>query len=230
MPWSSNAPAATQQISAGARSSPLSQKQVEEIQRELLKVGCSVALAPIFIETVGDLDKGTSLRMLDKTNFFTRELDDGVIKGRFRIAIHSAKDLPDPIPEGLTIAAITEGLTPADALVLREDATLDTLPNKAKIGSSSTRRETAVKTLREDLTFVDIRGNIGERLALMEKGEVDGVVVAEAALLRLGLSHLNRVLLPGETVPFQGQLAITTRQDDLEILEIFKAIDARVAG
>ena len=215
------------QISVGARNSPLSKAQVDEIMRELSSHRQDVEFLCIFLQTLGDKDQKTSLRTLDKTDFFTKEVDDLVLKGRCRIGIHSAKDLPEPLTQGLSLIALTKGVDSSDALVLREGEKLETLPSDSVIATSSERRENTVKELRKDLRFIDLRGTIGQRLAKLETGEADGIVVAEAALIRLGLTHLNRVILPGETVLNQGKLAIVAKQNDREMQEFFACIDSR---
>ena len=208
------------QLKIGARSSPLSRAQFEEVAREL----GGVDLIPIWVETTGDRDRTTSLRGLNKTDFFTREIDELLLKGEIDAAIHSAKDLPEPLPEGLVIAAVTRGIDPRDSLVLRPNETLAGLGAGAVIATSSVRREGAVRQILKDPVFIDLRGTIGERLVKLEEGTADGVVVAEAALIRLGLNHLNRVFLPGETVPLQGKLAIVVRKGDDKRKKLFEKI------
>ncbi len=163
-----------------------------------------------WVQTIGDRDRTTSLRTLDKTDFFTRELDQLLLAGAIDAAIHSAKDLPEPLPQGLTLAALTKGLDPRDSLVLREGETLQ--PNSL-IATSSLRREETVRALCPTARFIDLRGTIHERLAKLHKKEADGVVLAECALIRLKLTHLNRIPLPGETAPLQGRLAIIVRSN-----------------
>lgn len=214
-------------IKVGARSSPLSKIQVQEVFEALKFHYPSIVFEPFFVESMGDKDRTTSLRTLEKTDFFTREIDALLLQNTCRIAIHSAKDLPDPLPKGLKIAALTEGKDSADVLVLAPGQEFDQLPPGACIATSSIRREEVVKSLREDLKFCDLRGTIHERLSLLEKGEVDGVVVAEAALIRLGLTHLNRFRLPGETTPYQGQLAVVCREQDQEMVDLFACLDTR---
>lgn len=214
-------------VSIGARRSPLSRAQVKEIYNELRTIYPEVQFDVHYVDTLGDMDQITSLRKLEKTDFFTREIDHLIQKGQCRAGVHSAKDLPSSLAEGLTVAAITQGVDPADVLVLRNHDQLKTLHTGAIIATSSLRREEAVRKLRPDLTFVDIRGNIQSRLDKLTSGEVDGVVVAEAALLRLGLTHLNRMRLPGETAPYQGQLAVVVRQDDKMMLDLFSCLDTR---
>jgi hydroxymethylbilane synthase len=216
-------------IIAGARRSPLSQAQLQEVLQEIQTHHPEIAFQPVFVDTKGDRDQKTSLRTLDKTDFFTKELDDMLLTGKIHIAIHSAKDLPEPLPQGLCIAAITRGLDPSDSLVLRQGERLQSLVPDAIVATSSERREEAVRQLRSDLRFVDLRGTIADRLVKLDKGEADGVVVAECALIRLGLTHLNRIRLPGNTVPMQGQLAIVVREDDSEMRTLFSCIDSRAS-
>lgn len=212
-------------IDVGARSSPLSQAQVQEVQRELQKHHPGIVLKPILVSTTGDQDHSISLRTLGRTDFFTKEVDALLLAGQCRIAIHSAKDLPEPIPDGLRVIAITQGVDSADVLVLRPQENFAALRSGALIATSSERREEAVRQLRGDLKFIDIRGTIGERLAKLDNGEADGVVVAEAALIRLGLTHLNRIRLPGSTSPLQGQLAILSRDHDTEMVGLFSCLN-----
>jgi hydroxymethylbilane synthase len=214
-------------ISVGARTSPLSRVQIVEVLDELRQHHEDVDFAPHFVATVGDRDQITSLRTMGKNDFFTYELDQMVVDGRCRVAVHSAKDLPDPLPEGLAVIAVTHGIDPSDVLVLRQGETVVSLSKGAKIATSSLRREEMVRQLRRDLTFVDVRGTISQRLEKVESEKVDGVVIAEAALIRLQLTHLNRVILPGETVEGQGQLAVIARVEDEEMYQLFTSIDSR---
>lgn len=181
-----------------------------------------ISFACEWFTTIGDRDRTTSLRNLGKTNFFTKELDEALLDGRIRIAIHSAKDLPNPLPEGLCVAALTRGVDSRDVLVLRGE-----LFDGMRIATSSERREAAVRALGVEPHFMDVRGTIAERLALLERGDVDGVVIAEAALIRLKLTSLHRLFLPGPTVEGQGQLAIVCRQEDCSLRDLFACLDAR---
>jgi hydroxymethylbilane synthase len=206
------------EIVVGARASPLSQAQVEEVARALPQV----AFHPLFVESTGDLDQKTSLRTLDKTDFFTKEIDALLLSGACRVAIHSAKDLPDPLPQGITMVALTRGVDPSDSLVFQENSKANPL-----IATSSLKREMAVSAILPQARFCDIRGTIGKRLEKLHAGEVDGVVIAEAALIRLKLTHLNRIKLPGVSTPYQGQLAILARTGDREMVKLFAPLDVR---
>lgn len=199
---------------------------MQEVYEEISKF-CPVEFDTIFVETHGDLDQKTSLRTLNKTDFFTREIDQMLLEGRCGIGIHSGKDLPEPLPQGLVIAAMTKGVESSDALVLRQGESLETLPKGALIATSSARREERVAELRNNLSFKDLRGTIEKRLSLLQTGEADGIVVAEAALIRLKLTHLNRIKLPGDTVQYQGRLAVVVRENDREMRELFAHIDGK---
>lgn len=216
-------------VVVGSRKSPLAQVQVQEVLEELQRHHPDIRFCPICVESTGDKDQKTSLRTLDKTDFFTKEIDQMLLKGECRIGIHSAKDLPEPLPEGLAMVALTKGVDSSDSLVLRSGVTIDTLPPNAIIATSSLRREEAVQQMRpgHPFNFVDLRGTIGQRLSVLDKGEADGVVLAEAALIRLGLTHLNRERIPGDTTPLQGQLAVIAREGDLEMEKLFQSIDSR---
>lgn len=211
-------------IKVAARSSPLSQAQVSEVLKELTEHHPQVSFDIHLLSTLGDRDHSISLREMERTNLFTKEIDLSILEGRCRIGVHSAKDLPNPLPEGLELLCLTKGIDPSDSLVLRIEETLESLPQNSTIATSSIRREECVKQLRSDLCFIDIRGTIAERLEKLKNGEVDGVVVAEAALTRLGLTHLNRIKLPGPTAEGQGQLAIIGRCGDREMKTLFACI------
>lgn len=217
----------TRKIVVGARQSRLSQAQFWEVSGLLKQHHPEVVLHPYWVVTEGDRDRVTSLRSLDKTDFFTKQIDQLLLQGGCRVAVHSAKDLPEPLPEGLILVALTLGIDPGDVLVLRNKETLDSLRSGAIVATSSKRREEAVRQLRADLCFVDLRGTIEERLSKLESGQADGVVVAEAALIRLGITALNRVRLPGSTAQHQGQLAIVAREGDVEMQRLFECLDSR---
>lgn len=211
------------QISVGARHSALSCAQVAEVLQEIKRFHPDIDFVPVWKTTTGDLDLTTSLRTLEKTNFFTKEIDEAQLKKEFRIAIHSAKDLPDPLCPGLSIVAITKGVDCSDSIVVREEE----IPIHGRIGTSSPRREQNILSFRSDLICVDIRGTIEKRLEQLDAGFYDGVVIAEAALIRLGLTHRKRIKLPGESAALQGQLAVIACEDDEEMKQLFRSIDTR---
>lgn len=216
-------------ITVGLRSSKLSLRQFEEVKRQLTLFAPHISLVPMTIETIGDRDLKTSLREMEKTDFFTREIDLLQLEGKCRISLHSAKDLPSPLLNGLKLIALTKGVDCSDVLVFREGESLEMLRSGARVGSSSVRRDQVIKRLRPDLFCVEIRGNIEKRLEKLFSGEIDALAIAEAALIRLNITHLNKIFLPGTTAPLQGQLAVVAREDDSEVEALFKPIDSRKA-
>lgn len=175
------------------------------------------------IDTDGDRDKTTSISGIEGSDFFTRDIDEAILKGDVDFAIHSAKDLPDKLPEGLTVVTITESIDPQDVLVSKHGLKLDELPYKAKIGTSSLRRKQGLKKYRSDLQIVDIRGNIEERLEKLDQDDLDAIVIAAAGLLRLGLEHRITERIPFEIITphlLQGRLAIAARKNDEDIIRL----------
>ena len=214
-------------IIVGARGSKLSVTQVEEILEALTSHASEVEFEPVWVKTTGDLDLKSSLRPMDKTNFFTKEIDQMLLDGKCQVAIHSAKDLSDPLPKGLKLIALTKGKDPSDSLVMREGEALETLKKNGVVGSSSVRRDKMIQGLRPDLHSVEVRGTIEKRLEKLFSGEIDALVVARAALIRLGLDSLNHISLPGETASLQGKLAVIAKEEDEEMVQLFTPLDTR---
>lgn len=221
----------TYTVRVGTRPSKLAIAQVKEVFDLLRIAGVSLDYQIITFETTGDIDKNTPISEVEGTDFFTDSIELALLKGEIDIAIHSAKDLPDKLPQGLTIAAITKSIDPYDALVVRKDLnykSLDELPYSAKIGTSSTRRKTQIKTYRHDLQIVDIRGNIDERIELLDNSDLCGIVVASAGLIRLGLGKRITQKIPFEIIkphPLQGCLAVEVKKESHKLIEIFSLID-----
>jgi len=200
----------------GIRPSPLAIKQAEEAAAILktLCPGSEFSIKKIF--TSGDKDKTTPLSEVQSQDFFTKEIDDALLAKEIDAAVHSSKDLPDILPDGLFIAWQTEPISRHDALVSRGNIKFYELPNFSRIGASSRRRKEEVAALRRDLEIVDVRGNIEERIALVDEGRIDALIVAHAALIRLGLENRIAQLLPLDmfaTDPRQGSLSIVMRKE-----------------
>lgn len=205
-------------ITVAARDSLLSRAQVEEVLKEIKVVHPEVDFISTFVSTPGDRDLNTSLRTLEKSDFFTQDVDALILKKTCRVAVHSAKDLPDPLPQGLELIALTKGVDASDVMVLKTGQEEVFESDKIlRVGSSSERRDFLVKQLFPNALCLDIRGTIERRLALLDLGHYDAVVMAEAALIRLNLMHRKRIVLPGPSALNQGRLAIIAHKDDVEI-------------
>jgi len=211
-------------IRVGARPSRLAIKQAEEVHGYLPCIRMEI----VPIETSGDMDKKSSLIGHEESDFFTREIEHALLNGKIDAAVHSAKDLEKDMPEGLVIAALTRSLSPWESLVSQDNRTLSNLAAGAIVGTSSSKRKEAILRFRPDLIVKDIRGNIEERLEQLDKGDFDAVIIAHAALLRLGLEHRIAQVIPEEIMaphPLQGRIAVQVRRERADLFEIFRRID-----
>lgn len=214
----------------GTRKSPLALKQVEEVISALNIFYPTMRYEIIGIDTYGDKDKTTPISEIEGTDFFTWEIEEALLRGDIEFAVHSAKDLPDEIPEGLVVATITKSIDPYDALVSKENLRIDQLKKGARIGASSLRRKTQLKRYREDLQIVDIRGNIEERLEKLGTDGLDAIIVASCALVRLGLEDRIAQRIPFEILrphPLQGSLAIEVRKNNKELINLLKVLNEK---
>ncbi|RJP29601.1 MAG: hydroxymethylbilane synthase [Candidatus Omnitrophota bacterium] len=212
-------------IKAGSRPSRLAIEQVKEIQSLLPEV----RLKQVSIDTTGDLDKNTPLFLREGSDFFTREIENALIIGKIDAAIHSAKDLEVNPPKELVTAAITKSISIYDCLVSRGNLPLDKLPGGSIVGTSSFSRKQAIIGYRSDLKPKDIRGNIDERLKQLEEGNYDAVIIAHAALLRLGYQDKIAQVIPTNIIkpnPLQGCLAIQVLRTRRDLLELFGRLHA----
>ncbi|MCR5696685.1 MAG: glutamyl-tRNA reductase [Marinilabiliaceae bacterium] len=201
-----------------ARDSRLSQVQVEEIRNRFPDIDFQLVLCKSF----GDTHKKISLLNGEAPDdIFTRELDDALLNGDADIAIHSAKDLPQHQPEGLEVLALYEATDKTDSLVSRDHISIANLAAGSTVGTSSPLRKAELQKLRPDLKIVGIRGCIEERVAQVRNGEIDAAIVATCALKRLGMEDEITEILPFETHPMQGRLAITARKGNDALKKMF---------
>ena len=205
----------------GTRRSPLALRQVDEIMEMLSRFYGRVEHEIIGIDTCGDMDRETPISGIEGSDFFTKEIDRALLAGEIDFAVHSAKDLPDSLPNGLFFAALTDSIDRQDVLVSKSGRGLKELPFGARVGTSSVRRKEALKRFRPDFDIVDIRGNVEERLRMQG---LDAVVVAAAGLIRLGLEHRITERIPFDILephPLQGKLAVVTRKKDGDVKSLF---------
>ena len=223
------------QVRIGARGSKLSLIQAGQVQRAIAAaLGADPAeagrVAPItVISTTGDRVQDRRLTELGGKSMFTKEIEEALIAGRIDCAVHSLKDVPIARQPGLVLAAATEREDPRDAFLSPGFPTLEALPQGARLGTASIRRQAQAQFRRPDLKFVLVRGNVDTRLRKLEAGDADAMILAMAGLKRLGLEAKARHALdPVEypPAPGQGALAIETRAADANAAWV-KALDHR---
>jgi hydroxymethylbilane synthase len=213
-------------IRVGTRGSTLALAQAHAVGEALRAAGAGVEI--VAMRTEGDRRASARLADIGGKGLFVREIEDALLAGRVDVAVHSLKDLPAELPEGLELAAFPRREDPRDVLVTRTGARLDALPAGAVIGTSSLRRRAMLLAARPDLAVAPLRGNVDTRLGKLAAGECDGVVLAAAGLLRLGLAPAGVQPLDVETfVPAVGQgiLAVETRADDARTRGLLARMD-----
>jgi len=210
-------------ITVVSRSSRLARCQAEEVMACLP----GIAWRADCIDSFGDLHQDVSLLEPVKADFFTDALDTCLVEGKADVAVHSAKDLPFPLHDMLDIVALTTCLDNTDALVSRGTVPLTMLPRGAKVGTSSPARAGHIAAIRPNLVTVGIRGSIEQRLAQLDAGSVDALIVATCALKRLGLEKRIAEILPFATHPLQGHLAVVARRDRPDMKALFHPLDVR---
>ena len=209
-------------IRIGSRRSKLARWQSDHVAK-LLEERAGVRCEVIGIDTKGDRVLDVPLPAIGAKGLFTAELEEMLLDGRVDIAVHSLKDLPGELPDGLALGAISEREDPRDALVGKGDVTLETLPHGAKLGTGSVRRAAQVRAIRPDLELVDIRGNVPTRAGKVEEGIVDATLLAAAGLKRLEMAdRISEIIGPDRLVPAPGQgaLGIECRDGDTRVLDV----------
>jgi hydroxymethylbilane synthase len=207
-------------IRIGSRGSALARWQAEHVRARLETLGhpCHIQI----ITTTGDRVQDRRLESVGGKGAFLKEIEEAMLAGEVDLAVHSLKDVPTALPEGLRLCAILERADPRDVLVSASSARFRELPAGSRIGTSSLRRQCQIRALRPDLEVSDLRGNVDTRLAKLREGRCDAIVLAMAGLARLGReSEATQALDPETFVPAPGQGAIT--------LEC-RAADERVAS
>jgi hydroxymethylbilane synthase len=218
-------------IRIGSRKSQLALVQTYWVQEQLQKHFPDRQFEVQTMSTQGDKILDVALSKIGDKGLFTKELEVGMINNEIDLAVHSLKDLPTRLPEGLVLGAVTERENPADALVVHskhQDKQIDTLPEGAVIGTSSLRRLAQLRYHFPHLAFKDIRGNLNTRLAKLDAGEYDALILAAAGLKRLDMSDRIHQILPSDLslhAVGQGALGIECREDDAEVLELLKALE-----
>ena len=207
----------TDTLRIATRSSPLAIWQAEYVQQRLTALNPSLTVELVRIKTQGDIILDTPLAKIGGKGLFVKELEQAMLDGRADIAVHSMKDVPMELPEGLTLAVICEREDPRDAFVSTVYERFDDLPFGAHVGTSSLRRSALLKAARPDLRISSLRGNVQTRLGKLDAGEFDAILLAAAGLKRLGLGErIRHELTPEVSLPAvgQGAVGIECREDD----------------
>jgi hydroxymethylbilane synthase len=216
-------------LRVGTRGSKLSLVQTDIVLDQLKAKDPSLAIDKKVIKTKGDEDQRTPIFSINQKGIFEREIDQAVLAGRIDVAVHSLKDVP--VFENdtkLVIASVPQRASPSNVLVSRNDDRLRELKSGSRVGTSSLLRVAQLKRVRPDLQAVPIRGNVDNRVRKVEEGEFDAVILAEAGLLRLGLSGriAERLSLDDfMPAPGQGILALVARQDNAKVLELLRSVE-----
>jgi hydroxymethylbilane synthase len=211
-------------LKLGARGSALSLAQAKLVTESLAGIA-EVEL--VVVRTTGDRLSAAGSPIEWKGDF-TRELDEALLDGRIDFAVHSMKDVPTQVPDGLLLAAVPVREDPRDVLIARPRRSFQELPRGARVGTSSPRRKAQLLAARPDLEVLEARGNVDTRIARLAEGRFDAIVLARAGLSRLArLDEITEVLSPGLVLPAigQGALAIYARREDRATLAVLEALD-----
>ena len=222
---------AFEQLRIASRRSQLAMVQTNWVKAELEKAHPGLAISVEAMATQGDKILDVALAKIGDKGLFTKELEAQMLVGRAEIAVHSLKDLPTNLPEGLMLGCVTEREDPADALVVNKknaDHTLETLPDGSVVGTSSLRRLAQLRHHYPHLQFKDVRGNVITRLEKLDSGDYDCLILAAAGLSRLGFGDRIHQIIPSNIslhAVGQGALGIECVEGSPEVLELIKVLE-----
>ncbi len=215
-------------IVIGSRGSKLALIQANWVKSQLEESNPDIKFSIEKFKTKGDKLTDAPLSKLGGTGLFTKELENALLDNKVDLIVHSAKDVPTEIPEGLVLGAFPKREDPHDVLISKNNQCLKDLPQNAVIGTSSLRRRAQILAFRQDLKVVDLRGNLDTRLKKLESAELDAIVVARAGLLRFSLSEKASEIIPYDIMlpaVGQGALCIEIRDNDDEVKEIISILN-----
>jgi hydroxymethylbilane synthase len=208
----------------GTRKSKLALWQANFIKEKLEKRGHKVEL--VLITTSGDKIQDVPLAKIGGKGLFVKEIEEALMRKEIDLAVHSLKDVPMTLPKGLTIGAITERENPFDVLISLKGVHFEDLPQGAKVGTSSLRRQVQIKRRRRDLKVETLRGNVDTRLRKLQEGFYDAIILAYAGVKRMGMEDkITQVLEDFIPAVGQGSLAIEIREDDRDVWQVVRDLD-----
>ncbi|MGL5224617.1 MAG: hydroxymethylbilane synthase [Aeromonas sp.] len=211
---------ATRTLKIATRKSPLALWQANFVKDQLEALHPELQIELVPMSTQGDKILDTPLAKVGGKGLFVKELETAILDGRADIAVHSMKDVPVEFPAGLGLHTICEREDPRDAFVSNHFTGIDALPQGAIIGTSSLRRQCQLRAARPDLVIKDLRGNVNTRLAKLDAGDYDAIILAAAGLKRLAMAHrITAFIEPEQSLPANGQgaVGIECRLDDVEL-------------
>jgi len=215
-------------VRIATRKSPLAMWQAEEVTRRLKQVHPGLQVELVGMTTKGDRILDTPLAKVGGKGLFVKELEQGMLEGTADIAVHSMKDVPMEFPAGLGLAVILERENPHDAFVSNEFASLEELPEGARVGTSSLRRQCQLRERYPSFEIRDLRGNVNTRLGKLDANEYDAIILAAAGLIRLGFeARIQSVIGSDMSLPAigQGAIGIECREGDERILKLLAPLD-----
>ncbi|MEO7997360.1 MAG: hydroxymethylbilane synthase [Gemmatimonadaceae bacterium] len=215
-------------LTIGTRGSKLALTQTDMVRAELLRLRPELRVETLRITTTGDRIQDRPLSQVGGKALFVEEIETALREKRIQLAVHSAKDIPSDLPDDMRIAACLPRADAHDVLVSRVSDSITSLPVGARVGTSSPRRACQLRALRPDLELLDIRGNVDTRLAKLEAGNYDAIILAAAGLSRLGLLHHATQIVPfSEMLPCgaQGAIAIEVCANDAETTALVAQLD-----
>jgi hydroxymethylbilane synthase len=218
----------TRTIRIATRKSALALWQAEYVKAKLIEHYPSLTVELVPMSTQGDKILDTPLAKIGGKGLFIKELEIAMLEGRADIAVHSMKDVPVAFPDGFGLHAICERENPFDAFVSNNFDSIDALPQGAVVGTSSLRRQCQIRKYRPDLVIKDLRGNVNTRLAKLDAGEYDAIILASAGLIRLEMQERIRTPIPADvSLPAvgQGAVGIECRNDDAELITLLQALN-----
>jgi hydroxymethylbilane synthase len=216
------------ELRIGTRGSQLALYQANWVKERLREVHPNLKVNLVKIKTTGDKIQDAPLARIGGKGLFVKEIEEALMQKRIDLAVHSIKDVPTEFPKGLHLSVITKREDPRDILISKDGRTLKELPQRAKIGTSSLRRQAQLLHFRTDFELIPLRGNLDTRLKKLKTMKLDGIVLALAGIKRLGLEEKISQIIPLEiSLPAigQGALGIETRMNDQEVEDLIRFIN-----
>jgi hydroxymethylbilane synthase len=218
----------SQELRIGTRGSQLALYQANWVKEKLIQVHPHLKVTLVKIKTTGDRIQDAPLAKVGGKGLFVKEIEEALIHRGIDLAVHSIKDVPTELPKGLRLCAITKREDPRDVFISKDGTLLKNLPQRAKIGTSSLRRQAQLLHFRGDFEMIPLRGNLDTRLKKLKTMNLDGIILAYAGVKRLGLAErITEIISTEISLPAigQGALGIETRMDDEEVEKIIRSLN-----